>query len=128
MFSHLIERGVTLVFTSNVPPSGLIAMACNVSVPTAIDLLEQHCEVLTLDGDTDYRLRHSHNDPSTSIAPRKSHRIIDEVFRRLERLRADRCPVDRDRRSRYSRREAAENVVWLSSMRYARGRAVRTIT
>lgn len=58
LFSHLIERGVTLVFTSNVPPSGLYrdGLQRQRFLP-AIDLLERHCEIVTLDGDIDYRLR-----------------------------------------------------------------------
>jgi len=58
LFSHLIEHGVTLVFTSNVPPSGLYrdGLQRQRFLP-AIDLLERHCEIVTLDGDTDYRLR-----------------------------------------------------------------------
>lgn len=58
LFSHLIEQGVALVFTSNVPPSGLYrdGLQRQRFLP-AIDLLERHCEIVTLDGETDYRLR-----------------------------------------------------------------------
>jgi cell division protein ZapE len=58
LFSHLVERGVALVFTSNVPPSGLYrdGLQRQRFLP-AIDLLERHCEIVALDGDTDYRLR-----------------------------------------------------------------------
>jgi len=58
LFSHLFEQSVALVFTSNVPPSGLYrdGLQRQRFLP-AIDLLERYCEIVTLDGETDYRLR-----------------------------------------------------------------------
>lgn len=58
LFEHLIDRGVTLVLTSNVPPSGLYRNGLQRQrfLP-AIVLLERHCRIVTVDGSTDYRLR-----------------------------------------------------------------------
>ena len=58
LFGHLVDRGVTLVFTSNVPPSGLYrdGLQRQRFLP-AIALLERHTEVVCVDGATDYRLR-----------------------------------------------------------------------
>lgn len=64
LFSGLVSRGVTLVFTSNVPPSGLYRDGLQRSrfLP-AIALLEKHTEVLELDHDVDYRLRQLERAP-----------------------------------------------------------------
>ncbi|MCP5328463.1 MAG: cell division protein ZapE [Sinobacteraceae bacterium] len=59
LFRHLLERQVTLVFTSNVPPSGLYRDGLQrARFLPAIALLEQHTAIVRVDGNTDYRLRH----------------------------------------------------------------------
>ena len=85
LFSHLIERGVALVFTSNVPPSGLYrdGLQRQRFLP-AIDLLERHCEIVTLDGDTDYRLRQLtqrsiYLDSTDAETPRALEKLFSEL-------------------------------------------------
>lgn len=58
LFRQLIDHGVSLVFTSNVPPSGLYrdGLQRQRFMP-AIELLERELDVLAVDGGTDYRLR-----------------------------------------------------------------------
>jgi cell division protein ZapE len=58
LFRELVDRGVTLVVTSNVAPSGLYrdGLQRQRFLP-AIELLERHCVVVPVDGPTDYRLR-----------------------------------------------------------------------
>jgi cell division protein ZapE len=64
LFGGLVQRGVTLVFTSNVPPQGLYRDGLQrARFLPAIELLEKCTEVLELDAGTDYRLRQLERAP-----------------------------------------------------------------
>jgi cell division protein ZapE len=85
LFAGLFSRGVTLVVTSNVPPQLLYqdGLQRQRFLP-AIELLEQHLEVLKLSGTTDHRLRQltqagtylASGDPRTRAQ-------LEELFERL---------------------------------------------
>lgn len=58
LLEQLLARGVTLVTTSNIPPSELYRDGLQrASFLPCIALLESHCRVLKLDSAQDYRLR-----------------------------------------------------------------------
>jgi len=85
LFTRLIDRGVTLVFTSNVPPSDLYKNGLQRQrfLP-AIELIQRHCEVVFVEGNTDYRLRHLTRAPIyLSKDDAQTEQALNEIFERL---------------------------------------------
>jgi cell division protein ZapE len=85
LFDALFRRRVTLVATSNSPPSRLYegGLQRQRFLP-AIALLEEHLEVVEVDGATDYRLRlleraEIYHSPSDAAAERNLRRWFDEI-------------------------------------------------
>ena len=87
----LIDEGVTLVATSNIPPDGLYAdgLQRDRFVP-AIQLLERNLQVINVDGGVDYRLRVLSRAPIYyAPADDRAEAALAETFERM-------CP-ERDR-------------------------------
>ncbi len=58
LLETLFERGITLLATSNIPPDQLyLGGLQRARFLPAIASIQQRCQVLQIDGDTDYRLR-----------------------------------------------------------------------
>ena len=89
LFAGLFERGVTLVFTSNLPPSQLYrdGLQRQRFLP-AIAAIERHCEVINVDGGEDYRLR------LLEKAPLYLDARLPDTLRQLETRFADLCDGD----------------------------------
>jgi cell division protein ZapE len=89
LFAGLFERGVTLVFTSNLPPSQLYrdGLQRQRFLP-AIAAIERHCEVINVDGGEDYRLR------LLEKAPLYLDARLPDTHRQLETRFADLCGGD----------------------------------
>jgi cell division protein ZapE len=86
LFAGLFERGVTLVFTSNLPPSQLYrdGLQRQRFLP-AIAAIEHHCDVINVDGGEDYRLR------LLERAPLYLDARLPDTRRQLETCFADLC-------------------------------------
>jgi cell division protein ZapE len=89
LFAGLFERGVTLVFTSNLPPSQLYrdGLQRQRFLP-AIAAIERHCEVINVEGGEDYRLR------LLEKAPLYLDARLPDTRRQLETRFADLCGGD----------------------------------
>jgi len=89
LFAGLFARGVTLVFTSNVPPSGLYrdGLQRQRFLP-AIAAIERHCEVINVDAGEDYRLR------LLEKAPLYLDARLPDTQQQLEARFADLCGGD----------------------------------
>jgi cell division protein ZapE len=85
LFAGLVERRVTLVFTSNAPPAELYkdGLQRQRFLP-AIALIERHCDVVNVDAGNDYRLRRLEKAPLylDAGAPDAAQRLIAR-FREL---------------------------------------------
>ncbi len=90
LFKALLEAGVTLVITSNVPPSGLYRDGLQrARFLPAIALLEKQLQVLQLDGGTDYRLRQLRQAPIYLADGAAAREQLGQLFHRLADAHAE---------------------------------------
>ncbi len=70
LLRHLVDAGVTLVTTSNIPPEGLYRDGLQrTRFMPAIELIQRHCQVVELIGPIDYRLRELVRSPLWLVPP-----------------------------------------------------------
>ena len=116
LLDGLFRRGVTLVTTSNIVPSGLYKDGLQrARFLPAIALLEEHTLVVNVDGGTDYRLRalkqsELYYSPNDAIAEQALSGIFAQLVHGAEHIHTD---VDIEVEGRIIRaRKEAEGVVW----------------
>lgn len=82
LFEHMFLGGLTVVATSNRPPDDLYKDGINRQLFTPfIALLRQHCDVLHLPSDKDYRLERLSEEPVWHVGAADG--VLDRVFQRL---------------------------------------------
>jgi cell division protein ZapE len=116
LFTSLVAAGTTLVFTSNVPPAGLYRDGLQrARFLPAIALLEQHCEVLAVDGGQDYRLRELERAPLylDSQAPETVHALAARFQSLAGNAVCSSGPVELAGRSVACVRQAGD-VIWFT--------------
>jgi cell division protein ZapE len=116
LLEALFRRGVTLIATSNIPPAELYRDGLQrARFLPAIDLIEQHTEVVELGGDTDYRLRFlEHAEIYHSPLDAQAARVLEDNFDHVapeKGVGASEVEVN-DRPIRAVRR--ADDVVWFT--------------
>lgn len=90
LFEALLEAGVTLVITSNVPPSGLYRDGLQrARFLPAIALLERELQVLQLDAGTDYRLRQLRQAPIYLVDGAAAREQLGQLFQQLADAHAE---------------------------------------
>ena len=116
LMDHLFSRGVCLVTTSNIVPSGLYKNGLQRKrfLP-AIALLEKYTKIMNVDGGTDYRLRtleqatlyhHPHNDEAMQKLQDSFKKIVPDA----DLIKADANVENLGRH--FQARRLCEDVVW----------------
>jgi cell division protein ZapE len=111
----LLDEGVTLLGTSNVPPSGLYKNGLQRdSFLPAIDLLETHLEVVNVDGGVDYRLRALEQAP-VYFQPlsAETEQLMRAAFERLAPDEAQYGVMLNINNREFPSIASADGVVWL---------------
>lgn len=114
LFEHLFQYGVTLVATSNIPPSELYKNGLQRRrFQPAIEYIQRHCEILHLDSATDYRLRtlqkaEIYHWPLDARADEAMEEYFTELNPEEEALAGPLIINGRDIRTR----KVGEGVVW----------------
>jgi len=113
LLEGLFANGVTLVATSNIPPRDLYRGGLQrARFLPAIDLLQKHCDVMPVGGDTDFRLRllersEIYRTPLDEAAERSMEERFEAIAAGCERSRVLRV-TERDLLAR----RRGDGVIW----------------
>ncbi len=116
LLDGLFRRGVTLVTTSNIEPSGLYRDGLQrARFLPAIALLEKHTQVVNVDGGTDYRLRalkqsELYYTPNDNEAEKSLETVFGQLVHGAEHVHED-IDIEVEGRTIRALKEA-EGVVW----------------
>jgi cell division protein ZapE len=114
LFAGLFARGVTLAATSNIVPEQLYSGGLQRQrfLPT-IALLREHCQVVHVDGDTDYRLRALERaDVYQTPAGPFANRRLTEFFESIAPDEGDHGGTLEVLGRHVAYRRAADGVIW----------------
>lgn len=115
LFQALIQQGVVLVLTSNIPPDDLYLNGLQrARFLPAIELIKKHCEVMELRLDRDYRLgREATFDAYLQPLNRSTAERMEEQFLALA-PRSDKAGEIEVQGRRIPYLRCAEDAVWFS--------------
>ena len=111
----LLEHGVTLVATSNVPPGDLYRDGLQrARFLPAIDLIQQHTEVFHVGGDRDYRLRLLERSPIYHCpADAEADARLARAFERMA-AGSDMNPKLLVNQRRFEARRRGDGIIWFA--------------
>ena len=114
LLETLVEEGVILVVTSNQAPENLYknGLQRDRFLP-AIEIINQHCQIIHLNGEVDHRLRLLEKADTWHLLSESSHKALEERF-----LEISTCPAQRNHKIHINYRIIetilyTDDIIWL---------------